>query len=246
MDLLQSYDSDSSDLDEPMNTHATQSLDRNAVRSVYLVTYSQADLRKFATRAEFASAVVESFSRSTVRILHWCCSQEPHQQSGVHYHMCIKLDRNHRWLPSKHHLKDTYDISVHYSNVHHNYYSAWRYVTKEDSAYVQSDNHPRFASNRQPRTNPASFTRHSRARPGRQRRGRTRVSASTSNQHTEDNVEEDDSSETRQTDKAKRRKRMSGYEVSEIIVAENIKNVLELQALAAEQKKEGKTSARRC
>ena len=46
--------------------------------------------------------------------------------------MGIKLDRCKRWLPAKNYLKDQHDISVPFSNLHYNYYSAWEYVTKED------------------------------------------------------------------------------------------------------------------
>ena len=39
---------------------------------------------------------------------------------------------------------ENYGISVHYSSAHHNYYSAWRYVTKSEKDFVQSENHRRL------------------------------------------------------------------------------------------------------
>ena len=74
----------------------TASMDRNAVRSVYLLTYSQANNEKFRTREDFSSALVNSFASGTASLLQWCCSLESHQNSGVHYHMCVKSDRNQR------------------------------------------------------------------------------------------------------------------------------------------------------
>lgn len=235
MERLLEYESENSDIEQPEHTPETESLNRNAVRSTYLVTYSQADTEKFATRAEFASAVVKSFSRGSAKVLHWCCCREPHKESGQHYHMCIKLDRNQRWISSKVYIQEEYDISVHYSNAHHNYYSAWCYVTKEDRDYIQSQNHPRLAHEIQPRTNPASRTRHS-----RQRRSRSRQRAS-SNENDSEGEEGGTSTNRECTQRTRTRKRMSGFEVSEVIIRENIKSLLELQALAAEQKKEGKT-----
>lgn len=233
MELLRDYESDNSESEQPQECVQTESLNVNAVRSVYLVTYSQADLEKFPTRSEFASAVVNSFSTGTAIVLQWCCSREPHQNSGVHYHMCLKLDRNQRWIASKRLLQDEYGISVHFSNVHYNYYSAWSYVTKEDIEYIQSDNHPRLTRGNQPRTNPASRRRHSRQSRSQNRRGSRRTG------HCDDQAS--DSDEDRPARTPRKRKRMSAFEFSEIITKENIKTLIEVQALAAEQKTEGKT-----
>ena len=100
------------------------------VRKVYLVTYSQADIHTFPTRKSFAQAVVPSFSRGSAAILQWCCSQESHKKSGIHYHMCLKLDRNQRCLPSKKYLAGQHNISVHFSSMHANYYTAWNMSQK--------------------------------------------------------------------------------------------------------------------
>ena len=58
--------------------------------------------------------------------------------------MAIKLDRNQRWLSSKRNLLERCGISVHFSSLHRNYYSAWQYVTKEDEEFIESVNHPDF------------------------------------------------------------------------------------------------------
>ena len=137
MDLLESYNSGSflSDSEEC-------ELGRREIRKVYLITYSQANTSKIPTRNSFAEAVMNAFKSGSASVLHWCCSQESHKKSGVHYHMCLKLDRNQRWLRAKKYLSEKYGISVHFSSVHTNYYTAWKYVTKEDQHCVESEGHP--------------------------------------------------------------------------------------------------------
>ena len=51
-------------------------LNASAVRQVYLVTYSQANLELFPTRRSFAEAVVGSFQSSNTHVMHWVCSRE--------------------------------------------------------------------------------------------------------------------------------------------------------------------------
>ena len=127
-----------------------------------------------------------------------------------------------------------FGISVHFSNKHHNYFSAWRYVTKCDREFTESPNHPYLGHNREPQTSSASRARHS--------------------QHTKSTLDENedgygsdseqDSEENPQVTSLaskRRKKRRSPYEVSEIIVETGIKTLTELQALAFEQKEAGKT-----
>ena len=136
-----------------------------AVRQVYLITYSQADLEKVPTRRSFVDAVLHSFSGCLAEVLQWCCCMEMHADGGTHYHMCLKFDRLQRWISSKRRLLDN-GMSVHFSDEHNNYYSAWRYVTKEDSAALYSPNHPDLSSSSSTRTNLASRAVHQRRRNG--------------------------------------------------------------------------------
>ena len=126
------------------------------MRQVYLVTYSQSNLDKFPTRKSFAEAVVCSFKETNAEVFQWACCRESHENGGHHYHLAIKLDKCRRWLPSKKYLKRRHDISVHFSSLHHNYYSAWKYVIKEDQEFLQSDNHPDLWNSKPPKTNAAS------------------------------------------------------------------------------------------
>jgi len=53
-------------------------------RRQYLVTYAKADLTKFPTRESFAEAVVAEFNhdQSVVKVIHWACCQEGHQDGS--------------------------------------------------------------------------------------------------------------------------------------------------------------------
>ena len=88
-----------SDGNEERGTITETDLTEPAVRQVYLVTYSQANLEQFPTRRSFAQAVVTSFWKVNSRVLQWACCRESHTLSGgYHYHTALKLDRCHRWL----------------------------------------------------------------------------------------------------------------------------------------------------
>ena len=134
------------------------SIRNSVVRSVYLITYSQADLEKFPNRSAFAKAVVTSFESGSSNVVkHWCCSQESHANGGQHYHLALKLNRSRRWLQSKRFLEENFGITVNYSSVHHNYYSAWQYVTKDDTEYEESPVHPHL--NDAPKTTNANLAK---------------------------------------------------------------------------------------
>jgi len=198
-------------------------------RYVYLITYSQADLEKFPRRLDFANAVQLSFSvASSASVQQWCCSLEEHERGGYHYHMAIKLEKKQRWMPVKRFLGNHFHISVHFSSVHHNYYSAWKYVTKSDEVYEESPDHPDLTS--EPRTNSASKAKISK------RRALLR----------EQSLEESDVEDVEGTNEAtnkppKKKKRLTPLLVSDIILAKNITSQTELLALAQEQREEGKT-----
>ena len=150
MDLLQDYSSNSS------SSPKDECLTGREFQSVYLVIYSQSDVAKFQTREVFVHAIVESFSTGTAEIVQWVCCWEKHRKGRDHYHLGIKLDRNQRWMMSKRYLQSTFGITVHYSSNHHNYYSAWLYVTKSDSEFKESSGHPDLRNRCEPRTDPAS------------------------------------------------------------------------------------------
>ena len=133
-----------------LSSDSNVEIGRRDLRRVYLITYSQADVKKFPTRRSFADAVLAPFAGTNV--MHWCCSKEYHQNSGVHYHMSVKLSKCQRWLPAKKFLSGRFGISVHFSSIHANYYTAWKYVTKEDDCAEESKDHLDLRTTKGPRT----------------------------------------------------------------------------------------------
>ena len=98
MDLLQSYESEESFAE----VSTERELKPTQFRSVYLVTYSQAEFKKFPSKEIFAETVPQFFTSTNVKVVQWTCFMEEHKSTGGnHYHMCIKLNRNKRWMPVK-------------------------------------------------------------------------------------------------------------------------------------------------
>ena len=228
MELLQAYNSD--DSTSSGDSDCDKSLTKNDIRSVYLITYSQADLLKFPSRNDFAEAVVRSFASVTANIVQWCCCRERHKKSGEHYHLALKLDRNQRWMKSKTFLRQEHGITVHYSSRHHNYYSAWRYVTKDDPDYTQSVGHPDLRNREEPRTSAAS----------RGKRAAAVLRVGTDEEELGEDYE-DISSDIEVQSRGRKKRKLTAFEVSQIITEKGIKTLRELQSLAYEQKKDGKT-----
>ena len=247
MDFLQEYESSDSEATDVYNSTnidvkasdkgaSTSVVNVRAVRQVYLITYSQADLHKFPDRNSFAQAVLRSFDSSNTNVEHWVCCKEVHESTGgYHYHMAVKLQRCKRWLSCKRYLEENYGISVHFSDVHHNYYSAWKYTTKKDKFVVESDGHPDLSDCKGPKTETASLCR----------KKYIEDSDDDEEEFSEEFYESpsDDASETcHESDSKgkKRKKRLSSFELSEIIVTKEIKTRTQLLAYANNQKCQGK------
>ena len=143
--------------------------------------------------------------------MQWACCREEHRDVGEHYHLAVELARIRRRSAVKTLLLEKHGISVHFSNTHNNYYSAWKYATKEDLEVLQSANHPNLCNSKPPRTDKACEKKSS--------IGTTRSSANA-------------------TDEGPwiptKRKRLSAVEVSEIILEGGIKTRTELLALSQE------------
>ena len=133
MKLLLSYESENSASQRSEKVESDKDLDISAVQSVYLITNSRVVLERFPTRNAFAGVIVQSCNLCNAKVKHWCCSQENHENGGIHYHKAISLDTSHKWFPAKQFLVHRYGIRVHFSNRHHNYHSAWKYVLNSDS-----------------------------------------------------------------------------------------------------------------
>ena len=92
------------------------------------------------------------------KILHWACSKELHKDHGFHYHMSIKFDGNLRWLKSKEYLMKHYGVTLHFSENPNDYYTGYKYVTKNDQETLHSEGHPDLKSASAPRTRRAIST----------------------------------------------------------------------------------------
>lgn len=106
-------------------------------------------------RSLFAEADVESFVEKPADVLQRCCCLEQHMKSGV----LFPHGNEARQVPSKQYLLEGSGISVHFSSMHENYFSPWKYVMKEDQEYIQSGRHPDLTSATAPRSTMTSFTK---------------------------------------------------------------------------------------
>lgn len=225
------FNNDNTTDDEQINddilprVRTLEQLRAQSVRQVYLITYSQADIQKFPTRRSFAESVIAAFSHTGLPVKQWVCCRERHRREGQHYHMAVKLERMRRWLAVKSFLHDKHGITVHFSNAHNNYYSAWKYVTKEDEDVIESSDHPDLWNLKAPKTTMASEKRTELGRINNSDISGPSTQPSTGQQPAN----------------PKKRKRLSAFELSEIVAEKEIKTRTELLALAQEQKEQGKT-----
>ena len=139
-----------------------QEMQDHQVRTVYLVTYSQADNR--FTRASFTEAVISCFSSGRANVVQWVCCLEDHEQEGHHFHLALKLDRLRRWLSIKQEMVDRFDVVLNFRDFTRNYHAAWSYVLKDDVNFIQSVDHPPMIRDAPPRTARASAARGEAAR----------------------------------------------------------------------------------
>ena len=113
-----------------MSSDSIQVLQDNCPHRTYLITYSQLDHKKFPTRWSFGAAVVQAFGATNVD--YFVASKEPHELSGYHYHVAVRLNKAMRWNTAKKYLKDIYCITVNFSVSSDMYIGAYRYATKSD------------------------------------------------------------------------------------------------------------------
>ena len=64
----------------------------NTPRSVYLITYSKADVLKVPDRKKFGEMIQNEFDPNSLGIvIQWVSAAEMHRLEGVHFHCAIKL-----------------------------------------------------------------------------------------------------------------------------------------------------------
>lgn len=198
-----------------MDDFQTQQMAKRSARRTYLVTYSQADREKFPTRESFGEIVREAFNSGSgkIAVQYYACSLEPHKEGGEHYHVSVKLTAAKRWISVKKFLVDNHGVTVHFSDKHDSYYSAYKYVTKADENVHCSPDHPNLKEIGSPKTNKCiSAYRDKRKKTPRQEKEKSKV-----------------------------QRRLSNFDVSEFMVQENVRTDIELFAKAQQQKLAGKT-----
>ena len=90
---------------------------RNA-RSVYLVTYSQANLEIVPSRTDFVTLVKDAFENTgghNTLVQRWYRCREEHQDGNPHYHVAIKLNMQRRWSSVRKYIVEKYNIQVNFS-----------------------------------------------------------------------------------------------------------------------------------
>ena len=116
-------------------------LNHKSIRKIYLLTYIKVDTERF-DHEFFAKAVTRAFEAvATAFIIQWACRMEQHKGEGVHFHMCILLNKIQRWSTVKRYLQEVENVVVHFSS-HAGYYTAYQYVTKKNTEVLRSENHP--------------------------------------------------------------------------------------------------------
>ena len=192
-------------------------------RRQYLVTYSQADVNKFATRESFVRMLENEFNKcsSKAKVMHWACCKEPHQTSGFHYHCCLKLSGVKKWLSVKNHIMQTHVITLNFSDKHNNYISAYNYVIKQDADVAHGDGHPDLSAIEMPRTTKSTEAYRASRKAKRSASAATATLCATS------------------TPRSGKQKKLCNVDVSDYILKHNVKTYTELFAKAQIRKDEG-------
>ena len=113
-------------------------------RTVYLVTYTQVDLKKVGNQKAFGDIVTGAFNQNKLFNCaeYWCYAKERHREGGCHYRLALKLTVLYRWKLVKESITENHGIVANFRDFKAAYYDAYRYTTKKDPAYIISDNHP--------------------------------------------------------------------------------------------------------
>ena len=190
----------------------------------YLIKYSQADLLKVPSREEFGKCIKTHFNKGSgkVKVQHWACSLEKHHKGGNHYHVALKLTGRKRWKSVKGSITSSEGIVVSFSDQHNNYYSAYRYICKEDTSVHQRKHHPNLGNIS------SSLTKKS-INVYRDSRKAKSSDTSTTSEHP---PKKSSSSKTKP-------KRLCRLEASEFMAKNNIHRAAELYAAEEERRKEG-------
>ena len=111
----------------------------NSPLSVYLCTYSQADILMQVTAGEFGEMIANEFDKGKLKsVVQWVSSAELHKTEGVHYRHATKPQRQKQ---VKLNIEREHGTVIDFVGFHDTYYDAFTYITKQDSHYVTSSGH---------------------------------------------------------------------------------------------------------
>jgi hypothetical protein len=114
-------------------------------KSVHLVTWSRANAQLLDDpanpRESFGKLLQELFYSKSQTVLHWACAKEMHKYGGYHFHVSMQFGKKTRWFAVAKELCAR-NIKVNFQSFHTKYSDAFRYITKEDTNFVTSVNHP--------------------------------------------------------------------------------------------------------
>ena len=187
---------------------------------VYLITYSRADLVSFPTREVFADAVLEAWDKTCKsKVLHWVVSKEQHGDS----------DNSNRFHSQFHyHMALKLDKKSHWLR-------ARNYLETTSGIKVNfSDHHPNYYSAYQDVTKEDEHSLHSPDHPP--------LSDVSAPRTTNASVTVRKNRGKKTGSKRSRTKRLSVYDVTEIVRREGITTRVQLLAYAERQRREGKTN----
>ena len=107
-------------------------------RATYLNTYSQTDLKKVPTLADFAKLLVDEFNQDGQfeRVDQWACCKESHSNGGYHYHLALKLNGVFRWKSVKECITKKHGIVINFTDFTSGYYYAYKYTIKKIKTFL--------------------------------------------------------------------------------------------------------------
>ena len=208
---------------EPTTATAPPKPADTSVRTVYLATYSRADLEIVPSRKRFAEIVLGAFDREGEAVVEkWACALEPHRKDeAVHYHIAIKLKKARRYKLVVLLLKNKFGIDVHFDEWKTQYADCYGYIVKVDrDNHITSEGHVCLLN--PPKTTRAISARSARAAERRAEKAGTSAGA------------------VPPKPKPVKPVKLNKADVARIAVANNIRDDDDLCALAQGQAAEGK------
>ena len=196
------------------------------LRRTYLITYTQADPLKVPSWEEFGKCINTHLNKGSgkVKVQHWACSLENHQNGGNQYHVALKLTGSKRRKSVNESIISSEGIVVNSSDQHDKYYPGYWYISTEDTSVHHGKHHPNLENVSSP--------------PTKKSRKADRNSWKAKSSDTSTTSEP---LPKKLWNSKSKPKRLSRTGVSEFMVENNIHHATELYFAAAERRKEGQT-----